>query len=244
MANIKIKCRPPNTDNKLKLLEILSSRDIEVTGFIAINDGFIALTLNEHHADCIFNTDTKTELERHGFNPIMPPQFKAKRSVILPRVDEIIYGKHTVDIGEELQKCNPWIGEDIVDIYKFPKSPTLKITFSQTALVLKCIEKGLKAFHISIPSHEIKQETYISIKCCLRCYALEDHVTSECPMPKEFKICSECSEVGHVWHQCQTVIKKCLNCKENHSTMAMKCSKRKEIIKGKRNEISNKKKKK
>ncbi len=59
----------------------------------------------------------------------------------------------------ELQKQNPWIGEEIVDIYKFPKSPTLKITFSQTTLALKCTEKGLKAFNISIPPNEIKQET-------------------------------------------------------------------------------------
>ncbi|RUM28021.1 MAG: hypothetical protein DSY42_09145 [Aquifex sp.] len=172
----------------------------------------------------------------------MPPELKVKKSVILPRVDDIIYEKHIIDIGEELQKQNPWIGEEIVDIYKFPKSPTLKITFSQTTLALKCTEKGIKAFSISVPPHEIKQETYVPIKCCMKCYSLETHFTSECPMPREYKICSECSEEGHVWHQCQNTTKKCLNCNEDHSSMAMKCGKRKEILKEKRNQITERQK--
>ncbi len=243
MARIKIKCRTPSRENKLKLLEILSTKQVEISGFIPIHDGFVALTLNEHHADCIFNNETKRELETHGFSPIMPPQLKVKKSVILTRVDEIIYEKHIVDIGEELQKCNPWIGEDnIVDIFKFPKSSTIKITFSQTLLAEKCIDHGLKAFNISVPSYEIKQETYIQIKCCLKCYALEDHFTNECKVPKEYKVCSECSEEGHVWHQCQNNIKCCLNCKEDHSTMAMRCPRRKAIMKEKRNQTTERQK--
>ena len=151
-------------------------------------------------------------------------------------MDELVYEKDTVDIGEELQKQNSWIGDEIASIYKFPRSPTIKITFSQTILAQKCTERGLKAFNISIPSHEIKLETYIAIKCCMKCYSLESHFTNECPKPKEFKICSECSEEGHVWHQCKTSTKKCINCSENHSTLAMKCVKRKEILKEKRNQ--------
>ncbi len=61
-------------------------------------------------------------------------------------------------------------------------------------------------------------------------------------MPRDYKICSECSEEGHVWHQCQNTTKKYLNCNEDHSTIAMKCSKRKEIVKEKRNQISERQK--
>ncbi len=70
----------------------------------------------------------------------------------------------------------------------------------------------------------------------MRCYTLEHHFTNECPKPRDFKVCSECSNEGHVWHQCQEPHKKCLNCGENHSAMAMKCNKRKQILKEKRNE--------
>ena len=199
----------------------------------------MTLPVNENHAQSIFNADVRQELESHGFRPIMPPELKVKKSVILPRVEDIIYGKHIIDIGEELQKHNLWIETDsIVDIYKFPKSPSLKITFSQTALAQKCMASGLKAFGISMTPHMIKQQTYIPVKCCIKCYTLEHHFTSQCPKPKEFNISSECSQEGHVWHQCQNDTKICLNCNEAHSTMAMKCIKKQEIIKRKRTELN------
>ncbi len=70
-----------------------------------------------------------------------------------------------------------------------------------------------------------------------KCYALESHFTNECPKSKDFKICSECSAQGHVWHRCQESLKKCLNCGENHSALAIKWAKRKEIIKEKRHQV-------
>ena len=243
MAKIKIKCRPNTREQKLKILEILSTKDIEVSGFIPTYDGFVVLPINEHHGDSIFNAEVRQQLESHGFRPILPPELKVKKSIILTRVEDIIYEKNIVDIGEEFVKHNVWLDENsITEIYKFPNSPTIKITFSQTNLAQKCIGSGMKAFGISITPHMIKQETYIPVKCCMRCYTLEHHFTSECPKQKEYKICSECSQEGHVWHQCQNEFKKCLNCRENHSTMAMKCKKRKEIIKEKRTEINDKQK--
>ncbi len=235
MARIKIKSRQNGKEQKLKLLEILCRKDIEMCRIITTHDGFVVLTINENSADCIFKKETKLDLSSHDFLPVLPPELRAKKSVIIPRVDDVVYEKNTVDIGEELIRHNSWIGEDdLEDVYKFPNSPTLKLTFTQTTLAKKCTEQGLKAFKISIPCHEIKLETYIPIKCCMKCYALEDHFSNECPKSKDFKVCSECSREGHVWHQCTATNKQCLNCSGSHSTLAMKCVKRKEIIKEKR----------
>lgn len=165
----------------------------------------------------------------------MPPELKARKSVIIPRVDDLIYEWSTVEIGEEITSKNSWIGEEGVEgVYKFPNSPTIKLPFTQTQLAKKCTETGLEAFSISIPSYEIKLETYIPIKCCMRCYALEQYFTNECPRSRDYKICSDCSTEGHVWHQGKENYKKCLNCGDRHSTVAMKCNKRKEILKEKR----------
>ncbi len=139
----------------------------------------------------------------------MPPELKAKKSVIIPRVDDLIYEQPALDIGEEIAKKNQWIGDEL-GVYKFPCSPAIKLTFSQTILDKMCIEIGLKAFSVSIPPHEIKLETYISIQCCMRCYALE-HFKNECPKNNDFKVCSECSTVGHVWHQYKEENKKKLS---------------------------------
>ena len=122
MTRIKIKCKPNSREQKLKLIEILCSKDIEISRIFETYDGFAVLTLNEHHADCIFQSDVKHDLESHGFNAFMPPKIKVKKSVIIPRVDELVYEKDTVDIGEELQKQKTWIGDEIASIYKFPTS--------------------------------------------------------------------------------------------------------------------------
>ena len=236
MSRIKIKCRKNGREEKLQLLEILCRKYIEISRITATHDGFVVLTVDEHSADSLFLHDTKNELMSKDFSPIMPPEMRAKKSIIIPRVDDVIYEETVVDIGEELIRENTWMGEikEIEDVYKFPNSPTLKITFSQTQIAKLCTEKGLKAFKISIPPQEITIETYVPVKCCMRCYNLEDHYTNECPRGKEYKVCSECSSEDHVWHQCRAGNKQCINCNGSHSTLAMQCIKRKEIIKNKR----------
>ena len=210
MARIKIKCsNPSNNDNKLLLLDILCRKDIEISRIFNTRDGFAVLTVHEHDTDKIFANDTKEILTQNAFAPVMPPELRAKKSIIIPRVDDVIYEKNLPDIGEEIARENEWITlEDIENIYKFPNSPTLKVTFYSALLAKKCTEKGLKAFKISIPGNEIKLETFVPIKCCMRCYTLETHYTNECPKRKDYKLCSECGTEGHLWHNCREPRKK------------------------------------
>ena len=231
MARVKIKSKDtPSKERKLKLLEILCSNEVQVTKVFTTTDEFAILLLNEDNADTIFTKKVKSELAANDFQPLLPPELKVKKSVLVTRLDDLVYERDEEAIVDELIKHNTWIGDDIDTIYKFPNSQTIKITFTQTATAKKCTEKGLLAFNISIAPHTIKQETYISIRCCMKCYCLEEHTTRECPKPKDYKICSECSSIGHLWHQCKEEQKKCINCEGNHSTLAMRCTKRKEIM--------------
>ncbi len=237
MARVMIKCRgEPDREKKTRLLEILCGSEIHVTKVFSTPDGFALLLLNEDHADNIFSQNVKEALEANDFAPILPPEIKVKKSVIVTRVDEHIYHRDVEAIKEELGKSNNWIGENVDTIFKFPNSNTVKITFTQTALAKKCTQNGFLAFNLSVPPHQIKQETYeyIPIKCCMKCYKLEDHATRECDKPNGFKICSECGQEGHYWHQCKERKKCCINCGEEHSTLAMKCTIRKDILKEKR----------
>ncbi len=84
-----------------------------------------------------------------------------KKSAIIPRADDVIYEKSIVDIGEELKSQNSWSGDEIASIYMFPKSLTLKITFSQITLAQECTQSGINAVIINIKAHEIKQKTFI-----------------------------------------------------------------------------------
>lgn len=239
MTRVKIKCRSkPTREKKLALLETLSKKRIHVTRIFDTSDGYAITLLNENEADRVFNKDILKELEKHEFTPIIPQQLRVKKSVIINRLNDIIYERDLEEIKEEILLENDWLGDDIESIYKFPRSNTIKLTFSQTSTAKKCTEKGLLAFHLSIPPSDIKQEEYIHITCCTKCYQLDDHQTRNCTKDKDYKICSECSELTHVWHQCQATTKTCINCGENHSTMAMRCQKRKDIIKEKRKLIT------
>ena len=130
---------------------------------------------------------------------------------------------------------------EILKISSFPNSNTIKITFSQSITAKKCTERGFLVFNMTVSNYDIKQELYIPVRCCMKCFTLEDHATRDCKKGSEYKLCSECAQESHVWHQCKEQNKRCVNCNENQSTMAMRCIKKKEIIRKKRLKESKKK---
>ena len=103
----------------------------------------------------------------------------------------------------------------------------MKIEFETVEMADKAIQHGIRLFRISVASHQITKEKYTEITYCLRCYALEQHLTKDCPKPREHKACSECASDDHTWSNCTSTTKKCLNCGGPHRTMAFKCPTRK-----------------
>lgn len=80
-----------------------------------------------------------------------------------------------------------------------------------------------------IPPHQIK-ETYTQVITCMKCYKMEDHYTNQCTKPRDYKICSEYGELGHTWFTCLSKEKQCINCWDEHRTLAMRCPERKKYI--------------
>ena len=124
MVRVKIKT-PHSSDprKRRKFLELLSSNDIYVTRLITSGDGFIALT-PEEDLDKLFNNVIDKKREEHGYTPIIPPQLKVLRSVLLFRVDNYIFENNEQDIKEEIEARNEWIGE-IAKVHKFPRGSIL-----------------------------------------------------------------------------------------------------------------------
>lgn len=242
MARVKIKtANSKDPRRKSKLLEILSTNNIYVTRIITVNDGFVVLTDSDSDMDRIFNNKTDKELKEKDFQPQIPPQLKANRSIKAFRVDSYIYN-HTEDaIIQELTEKNEWVG-NITQLYKFPNSNILKITFDESSKALKAQETGLLLFSMRIPRYDIEQDKFHNILTCFRCYAIEDHSVNQCPKDKDYKICSECGIVGHIWRECKAEEKFCINCKGQHGAMQMRCPKRKEVVNGKRKEEREEKK--
>ena len=241
MARVKIKHLEKTREKKSALLNILSQHGIYATNVIPTNDGFVVLNSNDDEMDKIFTDACMKELDAGGFTPILPPEMKAKRTVLLFNVDEEIMKQTTDEIEGEIYRCNAWAPDSIHTIFKFPRNPILKITYKQTAPANKSKDQGILMFSMRIPPHQIKAEEYIPIKTCMRCYKIEQHFTNQCPEPKEYKLCSQCGETGHLWSSCTSSTKKCILCTGDHMSLAYKCPERKRVRQAKLDDLKAKK---
>ena len=203
MARVRIKHLDPSPTTKLKLLKTLSENQIYATKIITTPDSFVVLTRTDDEIDKIFKLQCSTALKEAGFEPIIPPELRAKRTIIIFNVDEFILSNTEQEIKEELIRENGWINGGIESIFKIPKARILKICLQETTTAKNATEKGMLAFHMSIPAHNIKVDEFIPVLTCMRCYKLEEHTTNNCQMPKDYTVCSECGSSEHTWKNCK-----------------------------------------
>lgn len=229
MARVKIKHSAPSQGARDKLLEVLGMNHVYIVRIIPLRDGYVVL-LDDSEVDILFQNKCHNELRTNGFTAVMPPDLKAKRTILLFGVEESAYTHTTDEIKEEIERVNEYTAECIDAVFKFPSSRILKITFCNTAPAVKAQETGLKLFYTRVPSYQVKQEEYYPLKTCMRCYQVDDHVASQCLKPREHKVCSECAQVGHTWRECTSSLKKCLNCNGDHRTLAFKCPHRRAAL--------------
>lgn len=237
MTKVRIKTsNVTDPGKKLRLLQLLSENEIYANRIIVASDAFIIITNDEADLDRLFNGTTDQYLQNNGFEPVLPPELKAKRSIMVFNVDNHIFSNEKEEIISETMDRNAFTNNQITDLVKISNNnnKNIKITFTKTNIAKRATETGLRMFSMSISPHQIEQDKYIEIKSCMRCYIIEDHNTSECPRPRDYKLCSECAEEGHIWRNCPNNYKKCINCHGEHRTLAMKCQKRKDVINQKR----------
>lgn len=161
----RVKIRNPNSKDpniKQELLEVLSRNEVYISRLIPIADGFVITTSSEADLDQIFNGVTDKILEDKGFQPMIPPELKANRSVIVFGVDSHIYNHELNEIILEIKNKNRWTKNEVSEVYKFPNSKTLKITFTQSKVANKALTTGLLLFSMSISPHQMKQEVFLS----------------------------------------------------------------------------------
>lgn len=141
MARIKIKSAFSKDPARLNLLlELLSKNEIFATKIIPISDGFVVLTENDSKLDKVFNNVTDKELTDNQFTPLIPPELKANRAILIFKIDDHIYGNNEDTIHEELQTQNQWIA-GIASVAKFQKGRGLKVTFTDSTTAKKAQEK-------------------------------------------------------------------------------------------------------
>ena len=170
MPRVKIKTTNSKDPRKTSaLLETLSKNDVYINKLIPLADGYVVIVATEEEQDKIFKNKTTQELAGKDFIPIVPPELKANRSIIITSVDNHIYDNNEEDIIYEIYEKNLWTQNNIESLFKFPNSKTIKITFNDTSLPKKALTNGLRLFSMSLPAHSIKQEIFYNITTCFRC---------------------------------------------------------------------------
>lgn len=235
MGRVKIKHpRPKEIATRRKLLEIFSP-NIRAHKLIPTHDAIIALTDTDKDVDYIFQPDKLDELGNEHFIPIMPPELKSKRTVVCMRLDAIVYDNEPEEIKHEVEQGQSWA--KVKEVYKFPRSNTIKITFLTSEMASKACRTGLLMFHMAITTSQMKEETYTPLITCNKCYAVESHETKQCPTPQDYIVCSECGSNEHIYKDCNNAGKSCINCGQAHSARAMKCPVRKQALREKEDKI-------
>ena len=103
--------------------------------------------------DTLFSSGCISELEAVGCKPILPPDLKVKRSLILRRCDDQILNQREEDIKSELEKQNDCV--KLQEIFKYNSSKNIKLTFECQHMASQVLTKGLLLFNLSHPEHNI-----------------------------------------------------------------------------------------
>lgn len=209
----------------------------------ANNDSFVVVCADELNVDMLISPKTTTALDKKGFQIAIPPQLKAKKTIILKSLDKRINKETEEDLKTDIENKNTWA--KVEEVVKFRNIPyMLKIRFTDIKMAKKAQEQGLKISFFSISPHQIEEEEFIPITPCYICYKYT-HTVKDCPeKERNVKYCSECAQNGHTFRECTNRDNpKCLNCSGNHRTLAAACPIRKDLVKKHKQDKNEKQKK-
>ena len=95
---------------------------------------------------------------------------------LIPFAIEYIYDHSVVEIQQEVNATNP--NYLVTDVYKFPNSKTMKITFANHSMAESCLVNGIKLFMLHISSFDIQREEYVEVKTCNKYFSLNSNFNS------------------------------------------------------------------
>lgn len=117
MGRVKIKSPHQDQDSQFALLRILSEHHVFTTRLATTRDGFWVVTSEDSEVDTICNPPCHDSHTAHRFTPVLPPEIRAKRTVLLFRVNNFIKA-HTPDkIKEEVQLQNDFAANMVDQVF-------------------------------------------------------------------------------------------------------------------------------
>ena len=153
---------------------------------------YVALC-KERDAFKLLKTEMMEKLRKKGIEVQIPIEIKAKRSVLLRRLDRHMGAITGEEVEAELEKNHDWIREvKVIKIKEY--TLVLKLEFQTVEEAERVLERGLLLFNMQVSSEQISRDEFVNVLTCFKCYRYEDPPTKSCTETRI--ICSECSEEG------------------------------------------------
>lgn len=109
----------------------------------------------------------------------MPPPLRAKKSIIIQRLDQEITNYDTEEIKNYIEYRNIWAKVD--EVVKMKNTAhMLKVRFRDIAMARKAISSGLCIFSYHLSPSQAEQEEFYSVTPCWSC-SWYDHQARDCP---------------------------------------------------------------
>ena len=163
-SKIKVKCQELTNNITIDVLQVLHVFGVACSKVQKNSSTKEVLVFCNSYdqLDKLFSSDCISALKAIGCFPKIPPQLKARRTVIIRSVDEFIYEKDENEILAEVKLKNSSL--NAVEVFKFSKGRNIKITFDNQTMANQCKQNGLTLYYFELCPNGIQGEDYI-FKC-------------------------------------------------------------------------------
>lgn len=193
---------------KVELYKTLSEAGMGI-GRVTQRRDMIHIIVNEDSLDQFFSESNMNKLKGMGLDVLIAPEYKTKKTVIVKNVEpEIIDQLVGLWKSNKKAECQDKIMvnrkvHELEGIEKIAGTMLMKITFKQISIASKVVKSGIKLMYQTLLANQVEREVFVSVVPCYRCFKYS-HFTTQCPEEVNYKICSECAQEGHYYHQCKS----------------------------------------
>ena len=230
MPRIKIRCQQISSGTWSDILKIFRESSIKCTKLVPSDGCYLAYCDTNSDVDLVFSDEVMKVFRLKNYSPVSPPDLQSRRTVIVKYLDDSICNCSVDEISTDINSNNLWLKTEL--IAKFKTGRGLKMICETIEMAQRCLREGFFIFNLNISPRQMAADNYINVRYCYRCYAIGEHISNNCPLPADYKICSNCSSNDHDYKNCNaTEVRRCINCKDSsHHTLAYSCPKRKQFV--------------
>ena len=101
---MKVKAQSTGLSTKLNLEKLCDKLNLKVRDLKQIRDGFLIIFNTEIDCGKLFDVNNYKVLINCKFEPLLPNELKSARSILLKRLDKVIFDKEMIEITNEIKK--------------------------------------------------------------------------------------------------------------------------------------------